>query len=98
MRGMEGDADVNRDGRITVGEMHQYFMEQLARQAVMMNRRQILKIRRLPERGSTGSIPVSGTSLQAPFQALSAWKGVSVFPSQCYIASIPPPQQTQNSP
>ena len=24
MRGMEGDADVNRDGRITVGEMHQF--------------------------------------------------------------------------
>jgi len=29
-----------------------------------------LKIRRLPERGRTGSIPVSGTSIHAPFQVL----------------------------
>jgi hypothetical protein len=41
MRGMEGDADANRDGRITVGEMHQYLTEQVARQAGMMNRQQV---------------------------------------------------------
>ena len=40
MRGMEGDADGNRDGRITAGEMHGYLTEQVARQAGMMNRKQ----------------------------------------------------------
>lgn len=41
MRGMEGDADINRDGRITAGEMHTYLTEQMARQAGMMNRQQV---------------------------------------------------------
>jgi hypothetical protein len=41
MRGMEGDADVNRDGKITAGEMHTYLTEQVARQAGMMNRQQV---------------------------------------------------------
>jgi hypothetical protein len=41
MRGMEGDADVNRDGKITAGEMHKYLTEQVARQAGMMNRQQV---------------------------------------------------------
>lgn len=41
MRGMEGDADANRDGRITVGEMHSYLREHVARQAGMMNRQQV---------------------------------------------------------
>ena len=40
MRGMEGDADANRDGRITVGEMQVYLAENVSRQAGMMNRRQ----------------------------------------------------------
>jgi hypothetical protein len=40
MRGMEGDADVNRDGKITIGEMQAYLAENVARQAGMMNRRQ----------------------------------------------------------
>jgi hypothetical protein len=40
MRGMEGDADVNRDGKITVGEMQTYLAENVSRQAGMMNRRQ----------------------------------------------------------
>jgi len=40
MRGMEGEADANRDGKITVGEMHGYLAEQVTRQAGMMNRRQ----------------------------------------------------------
>ncbi len=41
MRGMEGDADVNRNGRITAGEIHQYLIEQVARQAGMMTRQQV---------------------------------------------------------
>jgi hypothetical protein len=41
MQGMEGAADVNRDGKITVGEMHQYLTEQVARQAGMMSRQQV---------------------------------------------------------
>ena len=40
MRGMEGEADTNRDGKITTGEMHGYLAEQVTRQAGMMNRRQ----------------------------------------------------------
>jgi hypothetical protein len=40
MRGMEGEADANRDGKITVGEMHSYLTEQVMRQAGMMNRKQ----------------------------------------------------------
>jgi hypothetical protein len=40
MRGMEGDADANRDGRITAGEMKAYLAENVSRQAGMMNRRQ----------------------------------------------------------
>jgi hypothetical protein len=40
MRGMEGDADANRDGRITAGEMRAYLAENVSRQAGMMNRRQ----------------------------------------------------------
>ena len=41
MRGMEGEADENRDGRITVGEMHAYLKDQVARQAGAVNRIQI---------------------------------------------------------
>jgi uncharacterized caspase-like protein len=38
MRGMEGDADANRDGKITAGEMQAYLAENVARQAGMQNR------------------------------------------------------------
>jgi uncharacterized caspase-like protein len=38
MRGMEGDADANRDGKITAGEMQTYLLEQVTRQAGMQNR------------------------------------------------------------
>ena len=41
MRGMEGDADVNRDGKITAGEMQAYLVENVGRQAGMMNRQQV---------------------------------------------------------
>lgn len=40
MRGMEGDADANRDGKITAGEMHGYLTEQVVKQAGMQNRKQ----------------------------------------------------------
>ncbi len=38
MRGMEGDADTNKDGKITVGEMHSYLMDNVTRQASLANR------------------------------------------------------------
>ncbi len=38
MRGMEGDADANRDGKTTAGEMQAYLLEQVSRQAGMQNR------------------------------------------------------------
>ncbi len=38
MKGMEGDADVNKDGKITLGEMHGYLIENVARQASLANR------------------------------------------------------------
>lgn len=41
MRGMEGDADANRDGKITLGEMQAYLSENVGRQAAMMSRKQV---------------------------------------------------------
>jgi uncharacterized caspase-like protein len=38
MLGMAGDADANRDGKITAGEMQAYLAENVARQAGMQNR------------------------------------------------------------
>jgi hypothetical protein len=38
MKGMEGDADVNKDGKITAGEMHGYLLENVAKQASLANR------------------------------------------------------------
>ncbi len=38
MRGMEGDADTNKDGKITAGEMHSYLMDNVTRQASLANR------------------------------------------------------------
>jgi hypothetical protein len=40
MRGMEGDADSNKDGAITMGEMHTYLSAQVMRHASMQSRRQ----------------------------------------------------------
>ncbi len=40
MKGMEGDADINKDGKITLGEMLDYLVEQVGRQAAMMSRKQ----------------------------------------------------------
>jgi hypothetical protein len=40
MKGMEGEADTNKDGRITLGEMQAYLIENVGRQAGMMSRKQ----------------------------------------------------------
>jgi len=40
MRGMEGEADANKDGKITLGEMQAYLSENVGRQAAMMSRKQ----------------------------------------------------------
>ena len=39
MKGMEGDADANRDGKITTGEMQEYLSDKVSRQALSMSRR-----------------------------------------------------------
>jgi hypothetical protein len=41
MKGMEGDADANKDGKITFGEMQQYLSENVQRQALETNRVQV---------------------------------------------------------
>lgn len=38
MKGMEGEADANQDGKITVGEMQDYLSDKVARQAMTLNR------------------------------------------------------------
>ncbi len=38
MRGMEGDADANKDGKITPGEMQAYLADTVSRQEGMQNR------------------------------------------------------------
>jgi LysM repeat protein len=40
MRGMEGDADENKDGKITAAELQGYVSEMAGRQAMSLNRRQ----------------------------------------------------------
>ena len=40
MKGMEGDADLNKDGKITVTEMQEYLTDAVGRQAMDMNRKQ----------------------------------------------------------
>ena len=40
MKGMEGAADINKDGNITFGEMQKYLMENVQRQAMTLNRKQ----------------------------------------------------------
>ena len=41
MKGMEGDADGNKDGKITVGELQNYLSDAVPRQAMSMNRKQV---------------------------------------------------------
>ena len=40
MKGMEGEADANKDGKITVGEMQDYLSDKVSRQAMTLNRKQ----------------------------------------------------------
>jgi uncharacterized caspase-like protein len=40
MRGMEGEADLNKDGKITLNETQAYLSENVGRQARIMNRQQ----------------------------------------------------------
>jgi hypothetical protein len=40
MKGMEGEADTNKDGNITFGEMVNYLVDNVGRQAAMMSRKQ----------------------------------------------------------
>jgi hypothetical protein len=44
MGGMEGDADANRDGRITAGEMQAYLAENVSRQAAITSPKQIPQV------------------------------------------------------
>lgn len=44
MRGMEGEADVNGDKQITVGEMQTYLSEHVPRQAMSLNRTQQVQV------------------------------------------------------
>jgi hypothetical protein len=37
---MEGDADGNKDGAITAGEMQEYLSDKVSRQAMSMSRKQ----------------------------------------------------------
>jgi hypothetical protein len=40
MKGLEGEADENKDGKITVAELQNYIADMVPRQALKMNRRQ----------------------------------------------------------
>jgi len=40
MKGMEGDADLSKDGKITAAEMQEYLTDMVGRQAMGMNRKQ----------------------------------------------------------
>jgi hypothetical protein len=44
MKGMEGEADANKDGKITVGEMQYYLSDKVARQAMTLNRKQTTQL------------------------------------------------------
>jgi uncharacterized caspase-like protein len=40
MKGLEGEADMNKDGKITAGELQAYLADMVPRQALKMNRKQ----------------------------------------------------------
>jgi uncharacterized caspase-like protein len=50
MKGMEGEADTNKDGKITVGEMQDYLSDKVSRQAMMLNRKQSIQLFGNPDR------------------------------------------------
>jgi hypothetical protein len=41
MKGMEGEADENKDNKITVGEMQNYLQDMVGRKAMSVNRKQV---------------------------------------------------------
>jgi len=50
MKGMEGDADINKDGRITAREMHDYLTDMIGKKALGMNKKQQPQLFGNPER------------------------------------------------
>jgi hypothetical protein len=44
MKGMEGEADTNKDGKITAGEMQDYLSDKVSRQAMTLNRKQTTQL------------------------------------------------------
>ena len=54
MKGMEGDADGNKDGKITAGEMQEYLSDKVSRQAMSMSRKQDTQVVGDPSRGLVG--------------------------------------------
>lgn len=44
MKGMEGEADTNKDGKITMGEMQDYLSDRVSRQAMTLNRKQTTQL------------------------------------------------------
>ena len=50
MKGMEGEADANKDGKITVGEMQDYLSDKVSRQAMTLNRKQSIQLFGNPDR------------------------------------------------
>lgn len=54
MKGMEGAADINKDGNITLGEMQQYLSENVQRQALVANRVQVPQLIGDPNRVLVG--------------------------------------------
>lgn len=55
MRGMQGDVDINNDGKLTLGEMPAYLSENVGRQVGMMSRMQEPQLIRV-RAGYCGSI------------------------------------------
>jgi hypothetical protein len=44
MKGMEGDADLNNDKKITVGEMQKFLLDNVQLKAMSINRKQIPQV------------------------------------------------------
>jgi hypothetical protein len=44
MKGMEGEADENKDGNITMAEMQSYLKEYVGKKAMSLNRTQVPQI------------------------------------------------------
>jgi len=44
MKGIEGEADLNNDRKITVAEMQEYLIDTVGRHAMSMNRKQQLQL------------------------------------------------------